>query len=89
MRDRFIRSISVLLITVLPGCMPMMPGMMGAGMVPGIGMPIPAGSPDPSAGLANVANSCNGLAMALADPEIPAATKVQMQQAMVAAGCSL
>ena len=91
MRSRFRRSFSVLLIALLPGCMPM-PGMMGMmmpGMMPGMGMPMPVGSPNPAGGPASIANSCESLTIALADPEMPATTKVQMQQAMAAAGCPL
>lgn len=85
MRRRIGLSFSVLLLALLPGCMPM-PGMMGM-MMPGMGMPMPMGSPNPAGGLDQIANSCESLVIALADPEIPAATKVQMQQAMAAAGC--
>ena len=85
MRSHSVRSFAVLLMALLPGCMPM-PGMMGM-MMPGMGMPMPVGSPDSAGGPVTIANSCESLSTALADPEIPAATKVQMQQAMASAGC--
>ena len=89
MRVLMIPFCAVLVATLLSGCMPM-PGMMGMmmpGMMPGMGMPGPVGGPDSAGGPATIANSCESLSLALADPEIPAATKVQMQQAMATAGC--
>ena len=88
MSIRFVRSISVLLITLLSACSPMgtaIPGLAGA--VPGVGAVSPFGTPNPAGALFGASQDCDGMALVLADPAQPAFLKDQVRQAMAAGGC--